>query len=265
MAAVARAPSLLSARETGTVETFVGGFEDRTPQDGEWAQVATRGGDAASTGRRAPASRRLVLPWWAVSLGTAVSAGKWQRFFWGQTPRDQRSGFGFAHGGPCRWGPRSPRANGKGARVFQPVSEHGQECPCPRLRGAPRWRTGEKRLAGTASPRPLRANLLPGSGLLTGPTKLETKLATKQPPGSWRPTPFYRGRGRPLPGAPPPHRSRRAGLPHRALRSCSLCTRPCCRFAIPRSEVRNVLFGGLAYPSAVSSAGCAAPAAPFPV
>ena len=72
---------------------------------------------------------------------------------------------------------------------------------------------------------------------------------------------IVRGRGHPLLGAPP-HRSRRAELPHRALRNYSLCTRLSPDSLFP--AVRFAAFDGLSYPSSVSFAGCVAPLPPSP-
>jgi hypothetical protein len=67
----------------------------------------------------------------------------------------QRIGPGFAHREPCRWGPQSPRAMGKGARVFQPVGGY--------TRRGRRVHIG-RRGGASAEPRDPRVETLPRGG-----------------------------------------------------------------------------------------------------
>jgi hypothetical protein len=72
----------------------------------------------------------------AATLEPAVPAWpfafRFSRGFWGFLGTDPKNplfccGLWFAHRRSFRWRPRSPLANGKGARVFQPVDDHGQD------------------------------------------------------------------------------------------------------------------------------------------
>jgi hypothetical protein len=62
----------------------------------------------AQSGRGVPAACRHLRP-----LALRMSA---MRLRGGATP-SRRAGLWFAHRGPCRWGPRSPRANGLRSRT----------------------------------------------------------------------------------------------------------------------------------------------------